>query len=68
MGLITDILDVLDRHGSARGDDKHAGRATLLIGDLARIYDGTQDHPSGPAVNPAPFPQTAPEQPGQDSR
>jgi len=31
--LITDVLDVLDRHGSARGDDEHAGRAIFLIGD-----------------------------------
>ena len=67
LDLFTDVLDVLDRHGFARGDDEHAGRAIFLIGDLARIYEGTQDHPSGPAVNPAPFPQTAPEPSGQDS-
>lgn len=34
---------------------------------LARIYEGNQDHPVGPTINPAPVPQTAPE-PGQDSR
>ena len=45
--FITDMLDVLDRHGYARGDDQHASRAIGLIGDLARIWEGTQDHPSG---------------------
>jgi hypothetical protein len=45
-GLITDVLDALDRHGYARGDDLHAGRAIGLIGDLACIYQGTQDHPA----------------------
>ena len=44
-GLITDVLD---RHGYARGDDLHAGRAIGLIGDLACIYEGTQDHPAYP--------------------
>ena len=68
LDLFTDVLDVLDRHGFARGDNEHAGRAIFLIGDLARIYEGTQDHPFGPSINPAPFPQTAPEPPGPDSR
>jgi hypothetical protein len=68
LDLFTDVLNVLDRHGFARGDDEHAGRAIFLIGDLARIYEGTQDHPFGPSINPAPFPQTAPEPPGPDSR
>ena len=46
--LIHDILDVLDRHGYARADDEHTGRAVLLISDLAHIYEGAQDHPFGP--------------------
>ena len=45
--LIHDILDVLDRHGYARADDEHTGRAVLLISDLAHIYEGVQDHPFG---------------------
>jgi len=49
--LITEVLDVLDRHGYARGDDEHAGRAIFLIRDLAHIYEGSQDHPFGPTVN-----------------
>ena len=68
LDLFTDVLDVLDRHGFTRGDDEHAGRAIFLIGDLARIYEGTQDHPFGPSINPAPSPPTAPEPPGPDSR
>ena len=68
LDLFTDVLDVLHRHGFARGDHEHAGRAIFLISDLARIYEGTQDHPFGPAVNPAPFPQMAPEPSGPDSR
>ena len=60
MSLITDILGVLDRHGYTRGDDEHAGRAILLIGDVAHIYDGSLDHPFGPYVNEVP-PRTEPE-------
>jgi hypothetical protein len=45
-GLIHDILDALERHGYSRSDNLHADRAIGLIGDLARIYQGTQDHPA----------------------
>jgi hypothetical protein len=45
-GLITNALDALERHGYARSDDLHADRAIGLIGDLACIYEGTQDHPA----------------------
>ena len=68
LGLITDVLDVLERHGYARGDNEHAGRAIVLISDLARIYEGTQDHPSGPTVDQAPLPPTGPGPSGPDSR
>ena len=47
-GLIHDILDALERHGYYRSDDLHADRAIGLIGDLACIYEGTQDHPAYP--------------------
>ena len=59
-GLITDIPDVLDRHGYARGDDEHTARAIVLIGDLAHIYQGSLDHPFGPYVGEIP-PRTEPE-------
>jgi hypothetical protein len=45
-GLIHDIVDALERHGYYRSDDLHADRAIGLIGDLAGIYEGTQDHPA----------------------
>ena len=45
-GLIHDIVDALERHGYNRSDDLHADRAIGLIGDLACIYEGTQDHPA----------------------
>jgi hypothetical protein len=69
LDLFIDVLDVLERHGFARGDDEHQGRAIFLIGDLARIYEGTQEHPVGPTINQArnttPPP---PDPPGPDSR
>jgi hypothetical protein len=46
-GLVHDILNALERHGY-RSDDLHADRAIGLIGDLACIYEGTQDHPAYP--------------------
>jgi hypothetical protein len=54
-GLIHEVLDALECHGYHRGDDLHAGRATGLIGDLASIYEGTQDHSAypGPARHDA---------------
>ena len=62
LGLITDVLDVLDRHGYARSDTEHATRAILLISDLAHIYQGSQDHPFGPSIGEIP-PRTEPAPP-----
>ena len=56
LGLITDILDVLDRHGYTRSDNEHTARAILLISDLAHIYEGSQDHPFGPYIGEIPPP------------
>ncbi|MGO9195379.1 MAG: hypothetical protein ACLP8X_43995 [Streptosporangiaceae bacterium] len=67
LALITDVLDVLDRHGYARGDDEHAGRAIFLISDLAHIYEGSQDHPFGPSIGEIP-PRTEPAPPGPTSQ
>ncbi len=47
-GLIREVLDALERRGYYRSDDLHADRAVGLIGDLACIYEGTQDHPACP--------------------
>jgi hypothetical protein len=62
--LIHDILDVLNRHGYARADDEHVGRAILLVGDLVHIYEGAQDHPFGPYTNQASPSSTGPAPPG----
>ena len=36
----------------------------MLIGDLARIYEGSQDHPFGPSIGqPPPRPEPAPPDP-----
>ena len=56
LGLITEMLDMLDRHGYARGDDEHTARAILLISDLAHIYEGSLDHPFGPYIDEIPPP------------
>jgi hypothetical protein len=56
LDLFSDVLDVLHRHGFAQGDDLHAGRAIVLIGDLARIYDGSRDNPNGPSTSQPPEP------------
>ena len=63
LGLITGVLDVLDRHGYARSDNEHATRAILLISDLAHIYEGSQDRPFGPSINEIP-PRPEPAPPG----
>jgi hypothetical protein len=65
LDLFSDVLDVLHRHGFARGDDLHAGRAIFLIGDPARIYEGSRDHHYGPAIAQAAYLPT-PESPGPD--
>jgi hypothetical protein len=66
--LIHDILGVLDRHGYTRADDEHTGRAVLLIGDLAHIYEGAQDHPFGPYTEVSPSrTEPAPEPAAQDT-
>jgi hypothetical protein len=41
--LVTDVLDVLERHGHHRSDDQHTGQAVGVIGDLAGVYEGGLD-------------------------
>ena len=60
LSLITEMLDVLDRHGYTRGDNEHTARAIVLISDLAHIYEGSLDHPFGPHIGEIP-PRTEPE-------
>ena len=63
LGLITEMLDMLDRHGYVRGDNEHTGRAILLMSDLAHIYEGSLDHPFGPYINEIPPTRTKPAPP-----
>ena len=56
LDFILQFLDVLERHGYHYHDDQHTGRAVGLLGDLARIYEGTQDHPCGPSGSQVPSP------------
>ena len=66
LDLITDVLDVLNRHGYARSDNEHATQAILLISDLARIYEGSQDHPFGPYIGEVPLrPEPVPPEPAR---
>ena len=52
--MIIDVLDMLEKHGYRRGDDQHTGRAVRLVGDLARIYEGTQEVPVVARLVPEP--------------
>ena len=53
-GLILDVLDVLERHGYHRYDNRHTGQAVGAILDLAYVYDGTRDVSPGLYLQPAP--------------
>ena len=54
LSLITEMLDMLDRHGYTRGDNEHTAPAIVLISDLAHIYEGSPDHPFGPYIKEVP--------------
>jgi hypothetical protein len=49
-GTIIDVFNVLEQHGYHRFDDQHTGRAISLVGQLAFIYEGTQEAPIGAYV------------------
>jgi hypothetical protein len=54
--LVSDVLAVLRQHGYLPRDPQHARRAERLVGDLARIYQGSQDAPTGAYVIAGPLP------------
>jgi ferredoxin len=64
-GFITDVLDVMERHGYHHGDHEHSGQAIGLIRDVALIYEGTLDAPRGGYVVVPSSQPTAPQPPGQ---
>jgi hypothetical protein len=66
LDFILQFLDVLERHGYHYHDDLHTDRAVGLLRDVARIYEGPQDHPSGPSGSQAPSPSTSPGPPGPE--
>ena len=55
-GLILDVLDVLERHGYHRYDNRHTGQAIGAILDLAYVYDGTYGYYEPPASHAGPGP------------
>jgi ferredoxin len=62
--FIHEVLDVLERHGYRRSDSQHTAQAIALIGNVARIYEGSLDAPcSGSVVVPSSQP-TASRPPG----
>ena len=63
-GFILEVLDVMERHGYRRSDNQHTGQAIGLIGDVARIYEGTLDAPPGGYVAVPSSQPTAPQPPG----
>ena len=65
-GLILDVLDVLERHGYHRYDNRHTGQAVGAILDLAYVYDGTRDVSYGYYTPPAPHPGPGPSGPEAD--
>lgn len=52
--LITEVMNVMDRHGYVRGDNQHVAQAIGTIIDLARTYEGIQEPPSAYQVPEAP--------------
>jgi hypothetical protein len=59
-GLIVDVLDVLERHGYHKRDNRHVGQAVGMIAHLASVYDGTRDAGHGSHLDyavPAPPPE-----------
>jgi hypothetical protein len=53
-GLIGEVLDVLERHGYHRYDNRHTAQAVGAILDLAYVYDGTRDVSYGTDLTPEP--------------
>jgi hypothetical protein len=63
-GFILEVLYVMERHGYRRRDNEHADQAIGLIGDMARIYEGTLDAARGGYVVVPSSRPPAPQPPG----
>ena len=66
LDFILQFLDVLERHGYHYHDDLHTDRAIGLLRDVARIYEGTQDHPCRALRQPGAIPVDVPRPPGPE--
>ena len=64
-GLITDVLDVLERHGYRNRSNQHTSQAAGMIADLARAYEGSRETRPGPVAF-SPQSQPAPLAPEAD--
>ena len=67
LDLFTDVLDVLHRHGFARGDDEHAAGPSSSSATWPTSTKAPRTTQSGPPSTRHP-PRRAPEPPGPDSR
>jgi hypothetical protein len=65
-GLILDVLDVLERHGYHRYDNRHTGQAVGAILGLAHVYDGTRNVSYGYYTPPTPHVGPGPSGPEAD--
>ena len=65
LGLITDVLDVLERHGYRNRGNQHTSQAAGMIADLARVYEGRRETRPGPVAF-SPHSQPAPPAPEAD--
>jgi hypothetical protein len=52
-GLIAEVFHVLERHGYHQHDNHQASQAVDVIGDLARIYEGTRNAGHGTHLDQA---------------
>jgi len=54
LDFIVEFLDVLERHGYHHHDQLHTGQAVGLLGEVAHIYEGTQEAPASTYAAEAP--------------
>jgi hypothetical protein len=64
-GFISEVFDVLERHGYSRSGSQHTGQAIGLISDMAHVYEGTMHAPYGANVVVLPSPPAAAQPPNQ---
>ena len=58
--LVSEIINVLNRHGHHARDRQHADQAIDMAAQLAQVYDGTLDIPASTGRSAAPQPRSGP--------